>query len=257
MGRRGGDRDRSGDRRLRRELQRQQLERLFSNAERRRVGVRRGVQHHLERIDRIHHHQPGHQRRLGKRRRIRLLIAPARVTLAVAAALLALTGCGSSSSSSSDSASARHSVEAYLSRVEPIRLGVNRLLERADPILTAYRDHRISPSRASSRMNALERRFAGYARRIAAIHPVPATLRGAGRAYAHTYVLEDAYLSALAAALPDREFDSLPDTQARQRAAIIGWRIRLEVVARRLGIRLPNDIQAAGRGEIAPSPLGD
>ena len=256
MGGRGGDRDRSGDRRLRRELQRQQLERLFSNAERRRVGVRRGVQHHLERIDRIHHQQPGHQRRLGKRRRIRLLIAPARVTLAVAAALLALTGCGGGSSNS-DSASARHSVEAYLSRVEPIRLAVNRLLERADPILTAYRDHRISPSRASSRMNALERRFAGYARRIAAIHPVPATLRGAGRAYAHTYVLEDAYLSALAAALPDREFDSLPDTQARQRAAIIGWRIRLEVVARRLGIRLPNDIQAAGRGEIAPSPLGD
>ena len=105
---------------------------LLSHAERRRVGLRRGVQHHLERIDRIHHQQPGHQRRLGKRRRIRLLIAPARVTLAVAAALLALTGCGGGSSSS-DSASARHSVEAYLSRVEPIRLGVNRLLERRRP----------------------------------------------------------------------------------------------------------------------------
>lgn len=256
MGGRGGDRDRSGDRWLRRELQRQQLERLFTHAEHRRVGLRRGVQHHLERIDRIHDQQPGHQRRLGKRRRIRLLIAPARVTLAVAAALLALTGCGGDSSSS-DSASARHSVETYLSQVEPIRLGVNRLLERADPILTAYREHRISPSSAGSRMNALERRFAAYARRIAAIHAVPAMLRAAGGAYAHTYVLEDAYLSALAAALPDRGFDSLPTTQARQRAAIIGWRIRLEVVARRLGIRLPNDIQAAGRGEIAPSPLGD
>jgi len=106
-------------------------------------------------------------------------------------------------------------------------------------------------------MNALERRFAVYARRIAAVEPVPASLRSAGRAYAHTYVLEDSYLSALAAALPKREFDGLPDTQAQQRAAIIGWRIRLEVVARRLGIRLPRDIQAAGRGEIAPSPLGD
>jgi hypothetical protein len=70
-------------------------------------------------------------------------------------------------------------------------------------------------------------------------------------------VLEDSYLSALAAALPEREFDDLPDTQARQRAAITGWRIRLEVVAHRLGIRLPMDIQAAGRGEIAPSPVGD
>ena len=47
---RGGDRDRSGDRRLRRELQRHQLERLFSHAERRRVGLRRRVQHDLERI---------------------------------------------------------------------------------------------------------------------------------------------------------------------------------------------------------------
>jgi hypothetical protein len=106
-------------------------------------------------------------------------------------------------------------------------------------------------------MDALERRFAVYARRIAAVGQVPASLRAAARAYAHTYVLEDSYLSALAAALPEREFDGLPNTQARQRAAIIGWRIRLEVVARRLGIGLPGDLQVAGRGEIAPSPLGD
>ena len=86
---------------------------------------------------------------------------------------------------------------------------------------------------------------------------VPAALRGAHRAYAHTYVLEDSYLSALAAAVPEREFDDLPATQSRQRAAIIAWRIRLEVLARRLGIRLPGDLQRAGRGEIAPSPLGD
>jgi hypothetical protein len=106
-------------------------------------------------------------------------------------------------------------------------------------------------------MDALERRFAAYARRIAAMGPVPTPLRAAGGAYAHTYVLEDSYLSALAAALPEREFGALPTTQARQRAAITGWRVRLEVVARRLGIRLPKDIQRAGRGEIAPSPLGD
>jgi hypothetical protein len=69
-------------------------------------------------------------------------------------------------------------------------------------------------------------------------------------------VLEDAYLSALAAALPERRFDDLPHTQNRQRAAIVGWRIQLEVLAQRLGVRLPADLQAAGRGEIAPSPSG-
>jgi hypothetical protein len=130
-------------------------------------------------------------------------------------------------------------------------------LDRADPILSAYRDHRLSASRARSRVDALERRFAVYARRIAAVGPVPGSLRSAARAYAHTYVLEDSYLSALAAALPSREFGELPNTQARQRAAIIAWRIRLEVVARRLGFRPPADLQVAGRGEIAPSPLGD
>jgi hypothetical protein len=238
---------------LRRGLQRQRLERLQPDAERHDLRLRLGIERHVQRIHRIHHSQPGHQRRLGKRRRIRLLIAPARVTLTIAAALVALTGCGGSD----QPASGRHSVETYLSRVEPVRLGVNRLLEEADPILAAYREHRLTPSRARSRMNALERRFAAYATRIAAVRSVPASLRAANRAYAHTYVLEDSYLSALAAALPEREFDDLPDTQARQRAAITGWRIRLEVVAHRLGIRLPMDIQAAGRGEIAPSPVGD
>ena len=58
-------------------------------------------------------------------------------------------------------------------------------------------------------------------------------------------------------ALPDRDFEALPATQSRQRAAIIAWRIRLEVVAGRLGMRLPADLEVAGRGEIAPSPLGD
>jgi hypothetical protein len=105
-------------------------------------------------------------------------------------------------------------------------------------------------------MERLERRFAVYAVRIAEVGRVPAALRSAHRAYAHTYVLEDAYLSALAAALPEREFDRLPDTQNRQRGAIVAWRIRLEVLAGRLGVRLPADLQAAGRGEIAPSPAG-
>jgi hypothetical protein len=175
--------------------------------------------------------------------------------LAAAAALLALVGCGGPAADRT--AGARDPVESYVSRVQPIRLGVNRLLDRADPILGAYRDHRIGPRPAQRRMDALERRFAAYATRIAALRQVPAALRGAHRAYAHTYVLEDSYLSALAAPLPGRDFQDLPHTQSAQRAAIIAWRIRLEVVAGRLGIRLPANLQAAGRGEIAPSPLGD
>ncbi len=182
------------------------------------------------------------------------MIAAARAAVAVGVSAVVLAGCGAGGD---DQGSAHHSVEAYLARVEPIRLGVNRLLDGADPILSAYRDRRLGPGAAQRRMAALERRFAAYAIRIAALRGVPASLRGAQHAYAHTYVLEDSYLSALATALPERDYEGLPATQARQRAAIIGWRIRLEVVARRLGIRLPADLQLAGRGEIAPSPLGD
>lgn len=69
-------------------------------------------------------------------------------------------------------------------------------------------------------------------------------------------MLEDAYLSALTAALPEHRFDALPDTQSQQRAAIVAWRVQLEVLASRLNVSLPADIQAAGRGEIAPSPSG-
>ena len=177
-----------------------------------------------------------------------------RAAALAAASALILGGCGDAPS---DRTQARASIQSYLSQVEPIRLGVNRLLDRADPILAAYREHRLGPHEAQLRMNALERRFAAYARRIAALRSMPAEMRAAHRAYAHTYVLEDSYLSALAAALPARDFEGLPATESRQRAAIIDWRIRLEVLARRLGIRLPRDIQVAGRGEIAPSPLGD
>ena len=181
------------------------------------------------------------------------MIAGARAAAVLAAWALLVSGCGGGD----DQGPGKGSIETYVSRVEPIRLGVNRLLDRADPILSPYREQRLGPRQATQRMEALERRFAAYARRIAALRAIPAPLRAAHRAYAHTYVLEDSYLSALAAALPEREFEDLPATQSRQRAAIIAWRIRLEVVAKRFGIRLPADVQVAGRGEIAPSPQGD
>ena len=175
--------------------------------------------------------------------------APVLATIA-----LALAGCGGGGGN--DPASAREAFVAYVSQVEPIRLAVNRLLDRADPILSSYREQRLGPGEAHGRMDALERRFAAYAVKVAALRPIPPAVRTAHLAYAHTYVLEDSYLSALAAAIPDRDFSDLPDTQDRQRAAITAWRIRLQVVADRLGVHLPPDIQAAGRGEIAPSPLG-
>lgn len=174
-----------------------------------------------------------------------------RRALALGAVALTIAGCGSSTSPTP-----RDELAAYVSRVEPIRLQVNRLLDRADPTLSALSDRRLSPAVAQRRLGQLEHRFAADAVKVAAIGPVPEPLRAAQRAYAHTYVLEDSYLNALVAALPNRSFDELPSTQSAQRAAITAWRIQLEVQAHHLGLRLPADLQAAGRGEIAPSPTG-
>jgi hypothetical protein len=165
-----------------------------------------------------------------------------------------LAGCGAGSAS--NPVALGPGLERYVEQVEPIRLGVNRLLEGADPILTAYHQRRISPAEAARRMDALERRFADYTVRIAAIEPALATLRPLHTEYAHTYVLEDAYLSALASGLAESALDDLPDTQAAQRAAIIRWRTGLMVLAQRARMSLPADIQAAGRGEIAPRAQG-
>lgn len=176
-----------------------------------------------------------------------------RRVLLLGVAALAIAGCGSGASSPSP----RDQLAAYLTKVEPIRLQVNRLLDGADPTLSALGDRRLAIPVAQHRLGRLERRFAADAVKIAAVGPVPAALRAAQRAYAHTYVLEDSYLSALVAALPNRAFDELPHTQTQQRAAITAWRIQLELQAAKLGLPLPPDLQAAGRGEIAPSPTGD
>lgn len=176
--------------------------------------------------------------------------------VAVAAAIVALAGCGAGSAGIQPNASQATALQRYLAQVEPIRLAVNRLLARADPILTGYSRHRLNSREAERRMSALEGRFAAYTVKVNGLQAVPRELAVAQRAYAHTYILEDAYLSALAAAIPTRSFDNLPRTQDAQRAAIIAWRTRLQVLADRVGMRLPSDIQVAGRGEIAPSPQG-
>ena len=143
-----------------------------------------------------------------------------------------------------------------MAQVEPVRLAVNRLLEGADPILSAYRRHRVSAVQAAARMSALERRFALHTVDIAAIQPEANALRGLHAEYAQTYVLEDAYLSAIASGLAQHDLGNLPNTQAAQRAAIIRWRTGLTVLARSAGFVLPADLQQAGRGAIAPSPHG-
>jgi len=173
--------------------------------------------------------------------------------VAVSVAALTIAGCGSDTTT----ADRRQALEDYVAAVQPIRLGINELLDRADPILEGYRDRDLTAREAQRRIDRLERGVAAYAVRIAAIDDVPDEMRAAHDAYAHTFVLQDTYLSALAAAIPGRQFDELPHFQNEQRAAIIAWRTRLQVLADRWGAMLPADLQVAGRGEISPSPEGD
>jgi hypothetical protein len=171
-------------------------------------------------------------------------------------ALLAVSivaGCGADTTT----ADRRQALEDYVAKVQPIRLGINELLDEADPILEGYRDGDLSAAQAGRRLGRIERGTAAYAVQIASIQDVPDELRAAQDAYAHTFVLQDTYLSSLVASLKTREFDELPHFQNQQRAAIIAWRTRLQVLGNRWGARLPADLQIAGRGEISPSPTGD
>jgi hypothetical protein len=177
----------------------------------------------------------------------------------LAGALCAIVFCGCASHAGltvSSQQTQRSAIERYLDEVDPIRLAVNALLNRADPILDAFHERRIRPEEAARRMGRLELRFANYTVDIAAIKPPSAQLRALNAGYANTYVLEDAYLSALVAGLAGGNLADLPNTQAAQRAAIIRWRTGLTVLARAAGAPLPADLQQAGRGEIAPSPSG-
>ena len=177
--------------------------------------------------------------------------------VAGATALLA-AGCGGGSGSADQpQPGERQALRAYVGRVEPLRLDVNRLLAGADPILTGYSEQRLSAAEAQRRMRRLERRFARYAAQVAAVKPVPPTLVAAQNAYAHTYVQEDAYLRALVSALPKRDWASLPHTEASQRRALVAWRAAIALEAARLDVTIPDDLAVAGRDEITPSPQGE
>jgi hypothetical protein len=175
------------------------------------------------------------------------------VALAVTVAAAVTTGCGADTTT----ADRRQALEDYAAAVQPIRLGINRLLDQADPILEGYADGDLTVAVARGRLGRLERGVASYAVQIAAVEDVPDEMRSAHDAYAHTFVLQDTYLSALVAALRERYFEDLPHFQNEQRAAIIAWRTRLQVLADRWDATLPADLQIAGRGEISPSPTGD
>ena len=180
-----------------------------------------------------------------------------RLAIAAIAAATAIAFGSAACGSDTTTADRRQALEEYVAAVEPIRLGINDLLDRADPILEGYRDGELTGKQAQHRFDRLERGVARYAVRIAAVDDVPDELRAAQDAYAHTFVLQDTYLSALVASLRSREFDELPSFQNQQRAAIIAWRTRLHVLADRWGAQLPADLAIAGRGEISPAPTGD
>jgi hypothetical protein len=147
-------------------------------------------------------------------------------------------------------------LRSYMAQVQRVRVPVDSLLEGTDPILDGYQAHQLTPAQASLEMNDLEERFAGYVVSMLEIVPANQTLARLNRPYARTYYLEDSYLSTLASDLNEGDFDNLPATQDEQRLAIIEWRTQLEIVAKKDHVRLPDDIQQAGRGEIAPSLSG-
>jgi hypothetical protein len=117
-------------------------------------------------------------------------------------------------------------------KVQPIRLGITELLDQPDPILEGYRDGELTARQGQRGIDRIERGAAAYAVQIAAVEDVPEELRAAHDAYAHTF-------------------------QNGQRAAIIAWRTRLQVLADRWRATLPADLQVTERGEISPSPAGD
>src|SRR5262245_13325994 len=91
------------------------------------------------------------------------------IALLIAAAALAglAAGCGADEST----AERRQALEDYVAEVEPIRLGINELLDKGDPIMGAYADGRFDAAEAKRRMGRLEAKEADYAVQIAEVDP--------------------------------------------------------------------------------------
>lgn len=168
-----------------------------------------------------------------------------------------IAGCAGSSKSNQPQPADQQALRSYVHQIEPLRHGVDDLLEGADPILRGYHGNALSVAQAQRGMRQIERRFARYKAEVAAVKPVPPDLAAAQRAYANTYVQEDAYLRALIAAMPRRHWSTLPHTEDAQRQALVAWRASLALEAARVDVQIPGDIAVAGRNEIAPDPDGD
>jgi hypothetical protein len=168
--------------------------------------------------------------------------------------LLAAAACGQTPAVRTGTSAA--DLRAYIAAVEPIRLAVNTLLQGADPIIEGFQKHTLTDAQAAAKMGALEQTFANDTVDINALQPSDHTLAAINAPYANTFILEDSYLNALVNGMAEDDVSNLPNTQSDQRAAIIEWRVQLEVLARELGVTLPTDLQQAGRGEIAPSVSG-
>ena len=74
-----------------------------------------------------------------------LVVAPA--ALLAAALVSTAIGCGSDTST----ADRRQALEDYVSQVQPIRLGINELLDKADPVLDDYRDGELTAKLGAAR----------------------------------------------------------------------------------------------------------
>ena len=175
---------------------------------------------------------------------------------AIALVGLALSACGQSTLETARPATTASDLKSYLAAIEPIRLGVNGLLNNADPIIEGFKNKKLTDAQASAQMGTLEQSFATYTVEVNALQPADPALAAINTPYAHTFILEDSYLNALVNGMAEDNVSNLPATQSDQRAAIIEWRVQLEVLGRRLGVTLPSDLQQAGRGEIAPSVSG-
>src|SRR5512133_583075 len=82
----------------------------------------------------------------------------AAVVLAAALALIA-ADCGSDTTT----ADRRQALEDYVAEVQPIRLGINELLDKADPVLEGYRDGDLTAKEAQRGIDQIERGTADYA----------------------------------------------------------------------------------------------
>ncbi len=112
----------------------------------------------------------------------------------IALAALALSACGQSSAATAHLGTRASDLKSYLAAIEPIRLGVNALLNNADPIINGFKDKQLTDAQASAQMGGLEQSFADFTVEVNALQPADPTLASINAPYAHTFILEELVL---------------------------------------------------------------